>query len=55
MHIGLAATLAEQGAVSVGAGVQVVDVVLVGFRTADRALPSGRRATTSQTFHRDLP
>jgi hypothetical protein len=51
MHVGFAAASTEQRAVPVRAGVQVIDVVLVRFRTADRTLPSGGRATALRTLH----
>lgn len=51
MHVCLTTTPAQEGAVPVRAGVQVVDIVLVGFRTADRALPPGGRATALRTLH----
>jgi hypothetical protein len=41
VHVRLTATLAKEGAVPVRACVEVLDVMLIGFRTADGALPSG--------------
>lgn len=45
MDIGFAASLAHQGAVSIGAAVDVMHVVLVSLGATDRALPAcGRPA-----------
>ena len=51
MHVRLTTTPAEEGAVPVRARVQVIDVMLVRFRTTDRALPTGGRTAALGASH----
>jgi hypothetical protein len=51
MDVGLATVLALQGAVTIRIRVGVLWIMLVGFGTADRTLPTLSLATALGTIH----